>query len=275
MNEIEKLQGKRIALGIEYDGSRYCGWQMQSHGTRTVQDEIEKALSIVADHPVQVVCAGRTDTGVHATGQVVHFDTDAERKLKAWVMGVNTHLPDDIGVHWSKQVDSGFSARFSANMRSYRYVIQQRAARPALYSHRVTWVYDDLNTRAMHEAAQALLGENDFSSFRSSACQAEHAMRFVKSIEISAESSFVYIDIQANAFLHHMVRNIVGSLLKVGTGERPVSWMAELLALKDRTRAGPTAPARGLYLVAVQYPPEYDLPVTGMVPRFGGGDGRT
>ena len=273
MNGIEKPQSRRIALGVEYDGSRYCGWQMQSHGTRTVQDEIEKALSIVADHPVQVVCAGRTDTGVHATGQVVHFDTDAERKLKAWVMGVNTHLPDDICVHWSKQVDAGFSARFSANMRSYRYVIQQRAARPALYSHRVTWVYDDLNTRAMHEAAQALLGENDFSAFRSSACQAEHAMRFIKSIEISAENSFVYIDIQANAFLHHMVRNIVGSLLKVGTGEQPVTWVAELLALKDRTRAGPTAPAQGLYLVAVQYPPEYDLPVSGMVPRFGGGNG--
>lgn len=273
MNEIEKPQSRRIALGVEYDGSRYCGWQMQSHGTRTVQDEIEKALSIVADHPVQVVCAGRTDTGVHATGQVVHFDTDAERKLKAWVMGVNTHLPDDICVHWSKQVDAGFSARFSANMRSYRYVIQQRAARPALYSHRVTWVYNDLNTRAMHEAAQALRGENDFSSFRSSACQAEHAMRFIKSIAISAESSFVYIDIQANAFLHHMVRNIAGSLLKVGTGEQPVTWMAELLALKDRTRAGPTAPAQGLYLVAVQYPPEYDLPVSGMVPRFGGGNG--
>jgi tRNA pseudouridine38-40 synthase len=274
MNTIEQPQTYRIALGIEYDGSRYCGWQMQSHGTRTVQHEIEKALSIVADHPVQVVCAGRTDTGVHATGQVVHFDTHAERKLKAWVMGVNTHLPDDISVYWSKQVDAGFSARFSANMRSYRYVIQQRAARPALYSHRVTWVYDDLNTRAMHEAAQALVGENDFSSFRSSACQSEHAMRFIRSIEISAESSFVYIDIQANAFLHHMVRNIVGSLLKVGTGERQVSWMAELLALKDRTRAGPTAPAQGLYLVAVQYPPEYDLPVSGIVPHFGGGGGR-
>jgi len=271
MNTIEQPQTYRIALGIEYDGSRYCGWQMQSHGTRTVQHEIEKALSIVADHPVQVVCAGRTDTGVHATGQVVHFDTHAERKLKAWVMGVNTHLPGDISVYWSKQVDAGFSARFSANMRSYRYVIQQRAARPALYSHRVTWVYDALNTRAMSEAAQALVGENDFSSFRSSACQSEHAMRFIRSIEVSAESSFVYIDIQANAFLHHMVRNIVGSLLKVGTGERQVGWMAELLALKDRTRAGPTAPAQGLYLVAVQYPPEYDLPVSGIVPHFGGG----
>ena len=275
MNEIEKPQTRRIALGVEYDGSCYCGWQMQSHGTRTVQDEVEKALSAVANHPVQVVCAGRTDTGVHATGQVVHFDTDAVRKTKAWVMGANTHLPDDVCIHWSKQVDAGFSARFSASMRSYRYVIQKRAARPALYSHRVTWIHDDLNIRAMHAAAQALLGENDFSSFRSSACQSEHAMRFIKSIDVTAESPFVYIDIKANAFLHHMVRNIVGSLLKVGTGERPVSWMAELLALKDRTRAGPTAPAQGLYLVAVQYPDEYGLSLSGMVPRFGGGDGQT
>ena len=270
MNQIDQPQTNRIALGIEYDGSRYCGWQMQSHGTRTVQHEIEKALSIVADHRVQVVCAGRTDTGVHATGQVVHFDTPARRQLKAWVMGVNTHLPDDVCVHWARQVSDDFSARYSATMRSYRYVIQRRTARPGLYNHRVTWVHDELDTRAMHAAAQALLGENDFSSFRSSACQSEHAMRFVRSIDVSTENSFVYIDIQANAFLHHMVRNIAGSLLKVGTGERPVAWMAELLALKDRTRAGPTAPAEGLYLVAVQYPDEYGLPESGFVPRFGG-----
>ena len=269
MNKTEQTQNCRIALGVEYDGSRYCGWQMQSHGTRTVQHEIEKALSIVADHAVRVVCAGRTDTGVHATGQVVHFDTHAERKLKAWVMGVNTQLPDDVCVHWARPVNEDFSARFSATMRSYRYVIQQRAARPALYSQRVTWVHNDLNTRAMREAAQALLGENDFSSFRSSACQSEHAMRFLQSIDVTTEGAFVYIDIQANAFLHHMVRNIVGSLLKVGTGERSVAWIAELLALKDRTRAGPTAPAQGLYLVAVQYPDEYDLPASGSVPHFG------
>ena len=272
MNQIEQPNTHRIALGIEYDGSRYCGWQMQSHGTRTVQDEIEKALSIVADHKIQVVCAGRTDTGVHATGQVVHFDTHAERRSKAWVMGVNTHLPDDVCVHWARPVADDFSARFSATMRSYRYVIQQRVARPALYSHRVTWVYNDLDSAAMHTAAQVLLGENDFSSFRSSACQSAHARRRIKSIDVTTEGSFVYIDIQANAFLHHMVRNIVGSLLKVGTDERPQGWIAELLALKDRTRAGPTAPAPGLYLVAVQYPHEFDLPVSGIVPRFGGCD---
>ncbi len=270
MTTTDQPLTRRIALGVEYDGSRYCGWQMQAHGTRTVQHEIEKALSVVADHRVQVVCAGRTDTGVHATGQVVHFDTTAQRQLKAWVMGVNTHLPDDVCVHWARPVSDDFSARFSATMRSYRYVIQQRAARPALYKHRVTWVYEQLDTEAMHAAAQALLGENDFSSFRSSACQSEHAMRFLEKIDVAAEGAFVYIDISANAFLHHMVRNIVGSLLKIGTGERPVGWMSELLALKDRTRAGPTAPAEGLYLVAVQYPDEYALPESGFRPCFGG-----
>lgn len=270
MTTTDQPRTQRIALGVEYDGSRYCGWQMQAHGTRTVQREIEKALSVVADHRVQVVCAGRTDTGVHATGQVVHFDTTAQRQLKAWVMGVNTQLPDDVCVHWARPVSDEFSARFSATMRRYRYVIQQRTARPALYSHRVTWVYEKLDTAAMHDAAQALLGENDFSSFRSSACQSEHAMRFVESIAVTAGGAFVYIDISANAFLHHMVRNIAGSLIKVGSGERPVSWMAELLALKDRTRAGPTAPPGGLYLVAVQYPDEYALPESGFRPRFGG-----
>lgn len=269
MSKEESGNTPRIALGIEYDGSRFCGWQMQSRGTRTVQQEIEKALSIVADSPVQVICAGRTDTGVHATGQVVHFDTRAERLDKAWLMGANAHLPDDVCIHWVRQVDSTFSARFSATMRRYRYVIQHRKARPALLAGRASWIHGPLDTEAMHRAAQSLLGENDFSSFRSSACQAEHAMRFIESISVNQEGHFVYIDISANAFLHHMVRNIVGSLLKVGQHEKPVSWIAEVLALKDRTRAGPTAPAEGLYLVAVQYPDKFDLPESGMLPRFG------
>ena len=269
MSEQESENSTRIALGVEYDGSGFCGWQMQSHGTRTVQHEIEKALSIVADSPVQVICAGRTDTGVHATGQVVHFDTRVDRLDKAWLMGTNAHLPGDVCVHWVRHVDASFSARFSATMRRYRYVIQHRKARPALLAGRATWIHGPLDTDAMHMAAQALLGENDFSSFRSSACQAEHAMRFVESITVSQEGNFVYIDISANAFLHHMVRNIVGSLLKVGRGEKPVSWIAEVLELKDRTQAGPTAPAEGLYLVAVEYPDEFDLPESGMLPRFG------
>ncbi len=268
MNKPQNDKLTRIAVGIEYDGSGYCGWQMQSHGTRTVQYEIEKALSIVADHPVKVVCAGRTDTGVHATGQVAHFDCRIDRGSRAWIMGTNVHLPDDVCIHWSRVVEEDFSARFSATMRAYRYVIQLRDARPALNYRRVSWLYGGLNTEAMHQAAQALLGEHDFSSFRSAACQAEHAVRIVKSINVTTEAEYIYIDIHANAFLHHMVRNIVGSLIMVGQNEKPVAWIAELLAQKDRNQAGPTAAAEGLYLVAVQYPDEYDLPASGAIPRF-------
>ncbi len=259
---------RRIALGIEYDGSRFCGWQMQSHGTRTVQEQVQQALSKVADEAITVTCAGRTDTGVHASCQVVHFDSTADRLLKAWVMGVNTHLPDDVSVIWAHPVNQTFSARFSATMRSYRYVLFNRKTRSALLDKQVAWVYDELDVDAMHQAAQSLLGENDFSSFRSSMCQAKHANRYMESIRVQRQGDFIYFDITANAFLHHMVRNIVGSLLVVGRGERPVSWIRELLALKDRTRAGKTSAAEGLYLVAVRYPDEYGLPSTGMLPRF-------
>ncbi len=258
----------RIALCIEYDGSRFCGWQMQNHGTRTVQAELEKALSIVANEPVQVTCAGRTDTGVHATGQIVNFDVSAERNLKAWIMGVNTHLPDDVAVRWSAQVADDFSARFTATARQYRYVILNRQGRPALLSKRVCWRHGDINVQAMHDAAQALTGENDFSSFRSAACQASHAMRNVHWVKVSRQGDFIYIDIEANAFLHHMVRNIVGSLLMVGTGERPTEWMAELMQIKDRNQAGPTAVADGLYLVHVSYPDNAGVQVPLSQPRF-------
>ena len=258
----------RIALGVEYSGKRFCGWQMQAHGTRTVQDELQKALTIVADHPVKLTCAGRTDTGVHATAQVVHFDTTSDRQLKAWVMGSNVHLPDDVSVLWAKQVDENFSARFSAFMRSYRYVILNRSARSGLYRHQVSWVYDELNIEAMHEAAQALLGKQDFSAFRSSVCQADHAIRIMDSISVVRNGDFIYVDVRANAFLHHMVRNIVGSLLMIGRGEQTVGWMAELLAGKDRTKAGPTASAEGLYLIAVEYPKQYDLPSIGLRPQY-------
>ncbi|MDH5710113.1 MAG: tRNA pseudouridine(38-40) synthase TruA [Gammaproteobacteria bacterium] len=258
----------RIALGVEYNGSRFNGWQMQLQDARTVQDQVQKALSKVADHPVSVVCAGRTDTGVHATAQVVHFDTTAERKLKAWVMGSNVHLPEDVSILWAKPVDNDFSARFSATKRSYRYVILNRSARTAIHGKQVTWVHDALDVEAMHAAAQALVGEHDFSSFRSSICQAKHARRMMHSINVSREGEYIYLDLCANAFLHHMVRNIVGSLLMIGRGEQPVTWMADLLALKDRSKAGPTAAAYGLYLVAVEYPQQYDLPSAGILPRF-------
>jgi tRNA pseudouridine38-40 synthase len=266
------MQYKRIAAGVEYDGSRYCGWQMQAHGVRTVQDMVQHALQKVAAHPVQVTCAGRTDSGVHATGQVIHFDVSVERPEKAWVLGSNTQLPDDVCIHWARQVDADFSARFSATRRRYRYVILHRQARPALLSGRVSWMYGALDTDAMHVAAQALLGEQDFSSFRSAACQAEHARRFMESITVSKQGDYIYVDVCANAFLHHMVRNIVGSLLQVGLGERPSEWIGQLLRMRDRTLAGPTAPAAGLYLVAVQYPPRYQLPEGGMLPVFAQAD---
>ncbi|MDH5473384.1 MAG: tRNA pseudouridine(38-40) synthase TruA [Gammaproteobacteria bacterium] len=258
----------RIALGIEYDGSHFYGWQMQRHGTRTVQAALESALSTVADHPVQVVCAGRTDTGVHATGQVVHFDANVERMEKAWVMGVNAHLPDDVASLWARKVTDDFSARFTATARQYRYVISNRKARPALLSKKVCWRHGNIDVEAMHLAAQVLIGEQDFSSFRSSACQAEHARRCIHYVNVSRSGDLIYIDIKANAFLHHMVRNIVGSLLMVGQGEKPVDWISELLAIKDRTFAGPTATADGLYLVKVSYPDEYNLPAYVFLPDF-------
>jgi tRNA pseudouridine38-40 synthase len=215
-----------------------------------------------------VVCAGRTDTGVHATGQVVHFDADNGRELSAWIMGTNTLLPADVCVHWAQAVDDQFSARFSALLRSYRYVIFNRRARSALHKGRVSWIYDDLDMDAMQASAQALIGENDYSAFRSAACQAPHARRNIESIKLCREHEYIYIDIRANAFLHHMVRNIVGSLLLVGRGEQPRDWLAQLLAGKDRTQAGPTAAADGLYLVKVEYPEHYGLPQSGYLPRF-------
>ena len=244
----------RIALGIEYDGSGFAGWQMQKHGTRTVQECVEQALSVVADEKVQIVCAGRTDTGVHATGQVVHFDCSVKRPDRAWVLGVNAHLPDDVASLWSVAVADDFSARFTATARQYRYVILNRQARSAVLSKKVTWKHGVLNELLMHQAAQALTGEQDFSSFRSSSCQAAHAMRNVHWVKVSRQQDFIYIDIEANAFLHHMVRNIVGSLIMVGQQEKPVEWIAELMQQKNRNFAGPTAAADGLYLVKVSYP---------------------
>ncbi len=258
----------KFALGIEYDGSQFAGWQMQKHGTRTVQGCVEYALSSVANQPVQVVCAGRTDTGVHATGQVVHFECDSPRDEKAWVMGVNTQLPDDVASIWARPVADNFSARFTATARQYRYIILNRAARPAILSKKVTWKHGEFNVEAMHQAAQALTGEQDFTSFRSSACQAEHANRNVHWVKVSRQGDYIYIDIEANAFLHHMVRNIVGSLIMIGQNDQSVSWMKELMQCKDRNQAGPTAPADGLYLVKVTYPEETAINPKILLPGF-------
>ncbi|HET7223641.1 MAG TPA: tRNA pseudouridine(38-40) synthase TruA [Rhodanobacteraceae bacterium] len=249
----------RVALGIEYDGTGFFGWQRLSHGP-SVQAEVESALSFVADRPVEVTCAGRTDAGVHARCQVVHFDSSAERGSRAWVLGATTRLPPSVAVLWAKVVPDDFHARFSARARRYRYAILNRTIRPALDARFFAWERVPLDGDAMHAAAQALVGEQDFSSLRAVSCQARHARRNVFEVRVSREADHVIVEIEANAFLHHMVRNIVGSLLEVGRGERPVEWIAELLAARNRDAAGVTAPPQGLTFLGPRYPAEWELP---------------
>ncbi|CNH87599.1 tRNA pseudouridine synthase A [Yersinia massiliensis] len=257
----------KIALGIEYNGSRYFGWQRQQEVT-SVQACLEAAVSKVANEPIGVFCAGRTDAGVHATGQVVHFVTTAVRKDAAWTMGVNSHLPPDIAVRWVKTVDEDFHARFSATARRYRYIIFNHRYRPAVLAQGVTHCHMPLDAEKMEQAAQCLLGENDFTSFRAVQCQSRTPWRNVKHIKVTRHGAYIVVDIKANAFVHHMVRNIVGSLIEVGAGNQDINWMAELLALKDRSRAAATAKAEGLYLVSVDYPEHFALPSAPMGPLF-------
>jgi tRNA pseudouridine38-40 synthase len=249
----------RVALGIEYDGTDFFGWQRLAHGP-SVQGEVETALSFVADHPVEVTCAGRTDAGVHARCQVVHFDSTAPRDPRAWVLGATTRLPRAIAVLWAQAVPEDFHARFAARARRYRYTILNRPVRPALEARFVSWERVPLDAGAMHAAAQALLGEQDFTSFRAVSCQARHARRCVTDVVVRRENGHVIVEIQANAFLHHMVRNIVGSLLEVGRGERPPEWIAGLLAARDRSIAGVTASPQGLTFVGPRYPAQWGLP---------------
>ena len=245
----------RIALGIEYDGSGYAGWQQQQ-GQPSIQAALEHALGFVANQPIKLTCAGRTDAGVHALSQVAHFDCAVERTVRNWVHGANSGLPNDICVRWAESVSDDFHARFSATARHYRYIIDNRPVRSALHYHRVTWHYAALDADRMHQAAQCLVGEHDFSAFRDSDCQSKTPMRNMMAINVKRDQHWVMIDITANAFLHHMVRNIVGVLLPIGEGKREPSWAAEVLASRDRTQAGVTAPAAGLYLTAVDYPAE-------------------
>jgi tRNA pseudouridine38-40 synthase len=258
----------KYAACIEYDGTDYCGWQ-RLKDLPSVQEEVEKALSSVANHPVELTCAGRTDSGVHGIGQVVHFESDATRNEKAWRMGCNTNLPDNIALRWIQPIDDSFHARFSATARRYRYIILDHQIRPAILHKKICWYRDALDEKRMQNAASRLLGENDFTSFRAAGCQANHAMRELQSITVTREGKFVYVDIIANAFLHHMVRNIVGSLFEVGDGRRAPEWFDELLHVKDRTQAGITAPACGLYFVSVEYPAEFVLPEVAKPPFFG------
>lgn len=250
----------RIAIGVEYDGSRYHGWQTQKDGVLTVQETLETALGRVADQPLQLVCAGRTDAGVHATGQIAHFDTSADRPLKAWVYGANSNLPDDICVRWAQPVDDTFHARFKAQSRCYRYVILNHPIRPALFSRQMTWNYRPLDLAAMWRASRALLGTHDFSSYRGVHCQAKSPVKTVQRLDLCQQDGIIVMEIQADAFLMHMVRNIAGVLMAIGAGRQPESWCRDVLEARDRTQGGVTAPPYGLYLVGIEYPECYHLP---------------
>jgi tRNA pseudouridine38-40 synthase len=251
----------RIALGLAYDGSAWQGWQTQPHG-QTVQDRLEAALGEFSGTgmPVATVCAGRTDTGVHAAMQVVHLDTELDRRDESWVRGVNAFLPGGIAVQWAQAMPDDFHARFSARSRTYVYLLWRGRVRPALWAGRAGWCFQPLDLDAMRQAAQALLGEHDFSSFRSAQCQARHPVRTLHKLDIEERGPFVVFTLRANAFLHHMVRNLIGALLQVGQGREPAAWMAQLLEARDRRLGAPTFMADGLYLCAIEYAEGYTLP---------------
>lgn len=252
---------KRIALGIEYDGSRFLGWQTQPGGG-TVQDALEPALGTIAGEQIPVTCAGRTDRGVHARGQVVHFDTSAGRPDSAWVRGVNALLPDSVAVLWAQPVAAEFHARYGAFSRTYRYVLLNRRVRPALAARYAGWHHAPLDAQAMREAARGLVGEHDFSAFRAAECQAKSPVRTLHAISIERRGERIDFVLRANAWLQHMVRNIVGALVHVGKGAEPPEWVAALLAARDRTRGAATFGPEGLYLEAVEYEARWGLPAS-------------
>ena len=258
----------RYALGIEYDGSEFLGWQIQRQAP-TVQGVLESALARVADHEARVTACGRTDTGVHAVCQVAHFDSASQRAERSWILGLNSHLPRAASVVWIRSVSDDFHARFSAFARSYRYRIANRWIRPALEARYVSWYRRPLDAGRMHEDAQCLLGEHDFSSFRALACQARSPVRTLYRLDIKRSGAYLYVDVEANAFLHHMVRNIAGVLIAVGRGVHHSHWVQDILDRRDRTQGGVTAPANGLYLVGVRYPQKYGIGSLGVVPEFG------
>lgn len=266
---LQGLGVRRIALGLSYDGSAFKGWQSQlKPRVDTVQERVELALSKIANTSVRIICAGRTDSGVHASHQVVHFETDVQRPDRAWVQGANAHLPDTVAISWAKIVKDDFHARFSATARRYRYVILNSPTRSAILSNGVTLERRILDAELMHEEAQCLLGEQDFTSFRAVACQSNTPMRNVHFIRVKRLGELVVIDIQANAFLYHMVRNIAGALMDVGAAKYPKGWLREIMAARDRSLSSATASPCGLYLVDVEYPAQFQLPSQPLGPFF-------
>ena len=259
----------RYGAAVEYDGSDYCGWQRQRHCT-SVQGTVENALSIVANEPVVVACAGRTDAGVHGTNQIIHFDSRAIRSPRNWIRGCNANLPGSVRLHWAGQVSDDFHARFRARSRTYRYVVLNSPLQPALMRHNLAWERKPLSVPAMKQAAAALCGKHDFTSFRAAGCQSKTAWREMRYIDIFKVNEMVVFEFCATAFLLHMVRNIVGSLLTVGLEERGPEWIARLLDMKDRSKASKTAAAAGLYLVAIEYPSRFDMPGFEPGPHFVG-----
>lgn len=255
----------RVALGVEYDGTHFSGWQIQPQ-QRTVQSSLNEALAVVANHPVKTVAAGRTDSGVHALQQVVHFDTVSDRKAHNWILGLNTNLPKDINVVWAKSVSDDFSARFSAVKRSYRYLILNRDSRSAIQNKRAWWYFKKLDSKRMQAAADLLEGHHDFSAFRAKECQAKNPFKTVESITVTQTDNYIAIDVKAQSFLHHMVRNIVGVLVAIGEGSQDIRWAEQVLASKDRALGGITSPPEGLYFVNVEYPAIYELPAVSAFP---------
>ena len=249
----------RIAVGVEYDGTAVAGWQSQQR-LRTVQQVLERALGTVAAEPVSIVCAGRTDAGVHSRGQVAHFDTRAERTPRSWVLGANSELPADVAVTWAMPVPGHFHARYCAEARTYRYLVLNRTARSALAAHRAAWVARALDERLMAQTAELLTGEHDFSAFRSAECQAKSPVRRLESLRVARAGDWIAIEATANAFLHHMVRNLAGLLIAVGKGKQPPEWARTVLEGRDRTRSAATAPAAGLTFWEVRYPRAFGLP---------------
>lgn len=252
----------RIAAGVEYIGTDFHGWQRQRQaGLRTVQGELERALSQIANHPVEISCAGRTDAGVHGLGQVLHFDTHAQRDERSWLLGCNTFLPADVKLTWVRPVSDEFHARFIATGRAYRYVVHNASARSALWHGRVAEWPVPLDIERMNAAARCLIGTHDFSSFRGRDCQAKTPVKLLRQLEVRRQGCWVTIDVEASGFLHNMVRNISGTLLAIGSGHRPVDWIQEVLEARQRAAAGETAPAYGLYFMRADFPDRFALPV--------------